>query len=126
VRFDAPVAISLRSVVGDAHFVSRSPYMSLVLAPDGKRVAVFPMPEASADDKGQGSGPVTVLQNFFDELSTASSLCSAAAWASRSRRSARRWCSLEPLSNDKAPRVYLRAHCQDSLTPTTPRPSPQS
>jgi len=32
--------------------VSRSPYMSLALAPGGKRVAAFRMPEASSRDEG--------------------------------------------------------------------------
>lgn len=36
------------------------------LAPDGKRFAVFPMPEAATEDKG--SGHVTFLLNFVDEL----------------------------------------------------------
>jgi serine/threonine-protein kinase len=36
------------------------------LAPDGKRFAVFPLPEASAEDKG--AVHVTFLLNFFDEL----------------------------------------------------------
>ncbi len=40
--------------------------MSFALAPDGKRGAVFRMPEASAGDKGPAH--VTFLQNFFDEL----------------------------------------------------------
>jgi len=48
---DAPVAIALPSA-GDAYFVSRSPYMSFALAPDGKRVAVFRMPAASSRDEG--------------------------------------------------------------------------
>jgi hypothetical protein len=38
----------------------------LDLAPDGKRFAVFPRPEASGEQKG--SVHVTVLLNFFDEL----------------------------------------------------------
>jgi hypothetical protein len=36
------------------------------LAPDGKRFAVFPRPEATGEQKG--SPHVTVLLNFFDEL----------------------------------------------------------
>ena len=36
------------------------------LAPDGKRFAVFPLPEATAEDKGPIH--VTFLLNFFDEL----------------------------------------------------------
>jgi hypothetical protein len=36
------------------------------LAPDGKRFAVFPRPEATSEQKG--SVHVTVLLNFFDEL----------------------------------------------------------
>ena len=59
------MAISMPSV-GDEYFVSRSPYLSFALTPDGKRVAVFPMPEASADDKGPAQ--VTFLQNVVDEL----------------------------------------------------------
>jgi hypothetical protein len=39
---------------------------NLALAPDGKRFAVFPMPEASGPDKG--SVHVTFLLNFLDEL----------------------------------------------------------
>jgi hypothetical protein len=39
---------------------------SLDLAPDGKRFAVFPRPEATGEQKG--SVHVTVLLNFFDEL----------------------------------------------------------
>jgi serine/threonine-protein kinase len=39
---------------------------NLDLAPDGKRFAVFPMPEGAAPDKG--SVHVTFLQNFLDEL----------------------------------------------------------
>jgi len=38
----------------------------LDLAPDGKRFAVFPRPEATGEQKG--SVHVTVLLNFFDEL----------------------------------------------------------
>jgi|SRR6267143_655561 len=41
-------------------------YMSFGLAPDGKRFAVFPMPESTAED--QGAAHVTFLLNFFDEL----------------------------------------------------------
>jgi len=40
--------------------------MSLDLAPDGKRFAVFPMPEARAEEKG--SVHITFLLNFFDEV----------------------------------------------------------
>jgi hypothetical protein len=40
--------------------------LNFALAPDGKRVAVFPMPEASAENKGPAH--VTFLLNFFDEL----------------------------------------------------------
>ena len=40
---------------------------NLDLAPDGKRFAVFPRPEATGEQKG--SVHVTVLLNFFDELS---------------------------------------------------------
>jgi Tol biopolymer transport system component len=40
--------------------------LSYALAPDGKHVAVFPMPEATAEDKG--AAHVTFLLNFFDEL----------------------------------------------------------
>jgi hypothetical protein len=36
------------------------------LAPDGRRFAVFPRPEATGEQKG--SAHVTVLLNFFDEL----------------------------------------------------------
>ena len=39
---------------------------NLDLAPDGKRFAVFPMPEAAQGEKG--SVHVTFLQNFFDDL----------------------------------------------------------
>jgi hypothetical protein len=39
---------------------------NLDLAPDGKRFAVFPKPEATGEQKG--SVHVTVLLNFFDEL----------------------------------------------------------
>ncbi|HEV1287201.1 MAG TPA: hypothetical protein VNU44_17915 [Bryobacteraceae bacterium] len=39
---------------------------NLALAPDGKRFAVFPMPEASGPDKGPVH--VTFLLNFLDEL----------------------------------------------------------
>ncbi len=39
---------------------------NLDLAPDGKRFAVFPRPEAAGEQKG--SVHVTVLLNFFDEL----------------------------------------------------------
>jgi hypothetical protein len=39
---------------------------NLALAPDGKRFAVFPMPEASGSDKGPVH--VTFLLNFLDEL----------------------------------------------------------
>jgi serine/threonine-protein kinase len=40
--------------------------VNLTLAPDGKRFAVFPMPEAMGGEKG--SVHVTFLLNFFDEL----------------------------------------------------------
>ncbi len=40
--------------------------LNLDLAPDGKRFAVFPMPEAAGTDKG--SVHVVFLQNFLDEL----------------------------------------------------------
>jgi hypothetical protein len=40
--------------------------LNLALAPDGKRFAVFPMPEAAVPEKG--SVHVTFLQNFVDEL----------------------------------------------------------
>jgi serine/threonine-protein kinase len=39
---------------------------NVALAPDGKRFAVFPMPEAARPD--EGSVHVTFLQNFLDEL----------------------------------------------------------
>jgi serine/threonine-protein kinase len=39
---------------------------NLALAPDGKRFAVFPMPEAAGPE--QGSVHVTFLFNFLDEL----------------------------------------------------------
>ena len=39
---------------------------NLTLAPDGKRFAVFPMPEAAGPEKG--SVHVTFLLNFLDEL----------------------------------------------------------
>ena len=41
-------------------------FWNLDLAPDGKRFAVFPRPEAAGEQKG--SVHVTVLLNFFDEL----------------------------------------------------------
>jgi len=41
-------------------------FLSVALAPDGKRFAVFPRPEAAGPDKG--SVHVTFLQNFLDEL----------------------------------------------------------
>jgi len=41
-------------------------FSNLALAPDGKRFAVFPMPEAAGPEKG--TVHVTFLQNFFDEL----------------------------------------------------------
>ena len=41
-------------------------YLSFAIAPDGKRIAVFPMPEPTTEDKGPGH--VTFLLNFFDEL----------------------------------------------------------
>ena len=40
--------------------------MNFALAPHGKRFAVFPMPEATAQDKG--SAHVTFLLNFSDEM----------------------------------------------------------
>jgi hypothetical protein len=40
--------------------------LPFALAPDGKRFAVIPMPEATAEDKGPAH--VTFLLNFFDEL----------------------------------------------------------
>jgi serine/threonine-protein kinase len=43
-----------------------STYLSVALAPDGKRFAVFPMPEAAGPEKG--SVHVTFLLNFLDEL----------------------------------------------------------
>jgi hypothetical protein len=39
---------------------------NLDLAPDGKRFAVFPLPDSKAED--QGSVHVTLLLNFFDEV----------------------------------------------------------
>ena len=39
---------------------------NLALAPDGKRFAVFPMPEATGP--GKGTVHVSFLQNFVDEL----------------------------------------------------------
>jgi serine/threonine-protein kinase len=39
---------------------------NLALAPDGKRFAVFPMPEASGPEKG--TVHVTFLLNFLDEV----------------------------------------------------------
>ena len=39
---------------------------ALLVAPDGKRFAVFPRPEATGGEKG--SVHVTFLLNFFDEL----------------------------------------------------------
>ena len=41
-------------------------YVSFGLAPDGKRFAVFPMPESTAEDKG--AAHVTFLLNFSDEV----------------------------------------------------------
>ncbi len=43
-----------------------APGLNFALAPDGKHFAVFPLPEATADDKGPAH--VTFLLNFFDEL----------------------------------------------------------
>ena len=40
--------------------------MNFALAPDGKRFAVFPLPETTAEDKG--AAHITFLLNFFDEL----------------------------------------------------------
>jgi hypothetical protein len=40
--------------------------LNLALAPDGKRFAVFLMPEAAGPEKG--SVHVTFLHNFVDEL----------------------------------------------------------
>jgi Tol biopolymer transport system component len=40
--------------------------LSFAIAPDGKRIAMFPLPEGTADDKGPAH--VTFLLNFFDEL----------------------------------------------------------
>jgi serine/threonine-protein kinase len=40
--------------------------LNFALAPDGKHFAVFPLPEATAEDKG--AVHVTFLLNFFDEL----------------------------------------------------------
>jgi hypothetical protein len=40
--------------------------LNLALHPDGKRFAVFPMPESMAGEKGPLR--VTFLLNFFDEL----------------------------------------------------------
>ena len=40
--------------------------LNFALAPDGKRFAVFPMSEATTEDKGPAH--VTFLLNFFDEL----------------------------------------------------------
>ena len=39
---------------------------SYALALDGKHVAMFPLPETTAEDKG--AAHVTFLLNFFDEL----------------------------------------------------------
>jgi serine/threonine-protein kinase len=41
-------------------------YEQLDLAPDGKRFAVFPRPEAAPT--GKGNVHVTMLLNFFDEV----------------------------------------------------------
>jgi hypothetical protein len=41
---------------------------NLTLAPDGKRFAVFPIPEAAGPGPEKGSVHVTFLLNFFDEL----------------------------------------------------------
>ena len=41
-------------------------YLGYALAPDGKRFAVFPLPEPPAEDKG--AAHVTFLLNFFDEV----------------------------------------------------------
>jgi len=41
-------------------------YLSFAVASDGKRIAVFPMPGPTAEDKGPSH--VTFLLNFFDEL----------------------------------------------------------
>jgi hypothetical protein len=41
-------------------------FLNLALHPDGKRFAVFPIPEAAPGEKG--SVHVTMLLNFFDEV----------------------------------------------------------
>ncbi len=41
-------------------------FLSYAIAPDGKRFAVFPLPNAPVEDKGNGQ--VTFLLNFFDEV----------------------------------------------------------
>jgi hypothetical protein len=40
--------------------------LSFAIARDGKRIAMFPLPEATAEAKGPAH--VTFLLNFFDEL----------------------------------------------------------
>jgi Tol biopolymer transport system component/predicted Ser/Thr protein kinase len=51
----------------DAQTLRPAPVLwSMDLAPDGKRFAVFPRPDATGEHKG--SVHVTVLLNFFDEL----------------------------------------------------------
>jgi predicted Ser/Thr protein kinase len=47
-------------------FLGTPPALNLDLAPDGKRFAVFPRPEATKE--ANGSVHVTFLLNFFDEL----------------------------------------------------------
>jgi serine/threonine-protein kinase len=46
--------------------VGDSTFTNLDLAPDGKRFAVFPLPEPAGPEKGMAH--VTFLENFLDEL----------------------------------------------------------
>ena len=53
-------------VWSDRQILEAGSFLNFALAPDGKCFAVFPMPEATAEDKGPAH--VTFLLNFFDEL----------------------------------------------------------
>jgi eukaryotic-like serine/threonine-protein kinase len=46
--------------------IRKVPGLNFALAPDGKYIAVLPLPEAAAEDVGPAH--VTFLLNFFDEL----------------------------------------------------------
>ena len=53
-------------VWSDRQIRRTGPNVNFALAPDGKRFAVFPLPEATPEDKG--AAHVMFLLNFFDEL----------------------------------------------------------